>query len=179
VTAWLIRTAGDPDAALPAIRSALGALEPRIEFTQARSMSSVAAESAQMLRFTMWLFCAFAGTALVLAALGVYSVMAYATRQRAREIGVRTALGATRADLVRLFMRQGAGLAAIGVAAGLVIGAAIARLSPLDSLLYKTSLSDPIAFTLAPVALAACALLACYVPARRAARVDPVRALVD
>src|SRR5262249_59850253 len=65
VTAWLVRTAGDPDAALPAIRSALSALEPGIAFMQARSMSSVAAESAQMLRFTMWLFCAFAGTALV------------------------------------------------------------------------------------------------------------------
>ena len=176
---WVIHTSGDPDQAVPAIRSALTVLEPGVEVTQARSMSAIAADSAEVLRFTMWLFGAFGGVALVLAAVGVYSVMAYATRQRAREIGIRTALGATRADLVGLVIREGLLLSGLGAIAGLLIGVLIARLSPLGALLYKTSPSDPMTLTFAPALLAVCALLACYLPARRAARIDPVRALVE
>jgi ABC-type antimicrobial peptide transport system permease subunit len=119
----------------------------------------------------------FAVTALVLAAIGIYGVMSYVVRQRTREIGTRIALGATRGHIVWLIMRQGAFIAGVGTSAGLLIGLAAAR--SLNSILYGVRPSDPATMASATTVLVAAILLACYIPARRAAAVDPARTLAE
>jgi putative ABC transport system permease protein len=179
VTSWFVKTTGDPARALGEVEAALRAIEPGVVFTQVRTMAEVASASMEVLRFTVWLFGVFAAVALALAAIGVYGVMSYITRQRTREIGTRTALGATGRDVVWLVMRQGGGIAAMGVVVGLSVGVAAARVAPLGGLLYATSAFDPATFILAPAALVVATLLACYFPARRAARIDPARTLAE
>jgi predicted permease len=178
-TAWFVKTTGDPTRALVEVQAALRAIEPGVVVVQARAMADVASASIEVLRFTMWLSGVFAAIALALAAVGVYGVMSYLTRQRTREIGTRTALGATRRDVIWLVMRQGGTIAATGVVIGLGAGITAARLAPVGDLLYGTSAFDPATFMLAPTTLIAATLVACYLPARRAARIDPVKALAE
>jgi putative ABC transport system permease protein len=178
-TSWFVKTTGDPARSFGEVQAALRAIEPGVVFAQVRTMADVASASMDVLRFTMWLFGVFAAVALALAAVGVYGVMSYVTRQRTREIGTRTALGATRRDVVWLVMRQGGGIAAMGVALGLGVGVAAARMAPIGGLLYATSAFDLATFILAPATLIAATLLACYLPARRAARIDPARTLAE
>jgi ABC-type antimicrobial peptide transport system permease subunit len=123
----------------------------------------------------MALLAAFAGVALFLAAVGLYGVLALSVTQRTREMGVRLALGARREDVVALVMRQGVVLVAIGLLGGLVAAATLSRV--LRSVLYETTPYDPVAFVAGPIVLATIAVLASYLPARRAGRVDPVVAL--
>jgi putative ABC transport system permease protein len=131
----------------------------------------------QITQIELWLVCIFAATALMLAVVGIYGVMSYVVRQRTREIGTRVALGATRSDIVWLVMRQGAAIAAIGTALG--IGAAAVANRSLAPILFGVSPSDPATLALAAVVLTAATMAACYVPARRAARLDPAHTLAD
>jgi putative ABC transport system permease protein len=126
-------------------------------------------------RFLMMLLSAFAGLALVLAAVGVYGVMSYTVAQRRREMGIRVALGASSLDVVRLVVGQASWLALAGVALGIVAALVLTRV--LAGLVFEVGVRDPLTFVVIPLALAAVAILAAYLPARRAAGVDPVYAL--
>ncbi len=134
----------------------------------------VAAESAAR-RFVLQLIGTFALIAIVLTAVGIYGVLSYWMRQRTHEIGIRMALGAQKADVLRMVVRQGLKLALIGVAIGIVCALALTRF--LSSLLYGVKPTDPLTFVVVSLILTAVALLACYIPARRAAKVDPMVAL--
>jgi ABC-type antimicrobial peptide transport system permease subunit len=123
----------------------------------------------------LWLLSIFAGVALLLAAVGIYGVMSYAVRQRTREIGTRVAVGATRSDIVLLVLRHGAWVAGIGITSGLAIGMVATR--SLRSILYGVTTSDPATLAISAALLTLTVLLACYVPARRAASLDPLMAV--
>jgi len=176
-TTLFLRTSGDPLAAIAAVRASLRAIEARIVVREIRSMDEIARESVQTPRLVLWLLGTFAVCALALAAVGIYGVMAYSVRQRTREIGMRIALGATGGNIVWLMMRDGVTTAALGAGVGLVTGLAASR--ALSSVLFGTSPADPLTLTAATVVLLSVAAAACYVPARRAARVDPVRTLTQ
>jgi putative ABC transport system permease protein len=139
------------------------------------TMDQAISESVAQPRFYMMLLTAFAGVALVLAAIGIYGVISYAVSLRTRELGIRIALGATRERVVRLVLGQGLWLTVAGVAVGL--GAAFWLTRALSSLLFGVGAMDPLTFLVVPVPLVGVALLASYLPARRAARVDPVIAM--
>jgi len=170
-----IRTGGDPAASVPAVRTALRAVEPRIVLRGIRSMDEVARESVQVTRLALWLLGMFAATAATLAAVGIYAVMAYAVRQRMREIGTRMALGASRTNILLLVLGEGGRIALMGTTAGLAISLVAGR--ALRSLLFSTSPTDPAILLVAAGLLFTTALAACYIPARRAARLDPVSTL--
>jgi putative ABC transport system permease protein len=170
-----VRTAADPMAFVPVARADLASLDRELPLAGVRTMDEVIGRSIAERRFTMLLLASFAAVAVLLAAIGVYGVLAYLVSQRTQEIGVRLAIGATPADVVRLFVREGAGLTLVGVAAGLA--GALAATRALTTLLFGVTTTDPITFAAVAGALAIVALLASYLPARRAARVDPMAAL--
>src|SRR5262245_19116194 len=174
---WFVRTTGDPARVVPEMRATIRSIEPLAVFGEPRPMDGIVRESMQVVRLALWLFAIFAGIALALAAIGIYGVMSYVIRQRTREIGTRVALGATRRDILWLVMRQGTVVAAAGTAIGLAVGVMAAR--SLGGLLYGVAVWDPATLAIAATVLAATVLLACYVPARRAALVDPARTLAD
>ncbi len=172
-----IRTAGEPEKLTPSVQAAVRAQEPNAIFMSAQSMENVARESLQVMNLALWLLGLFAATALALAAVGIYGVMAYAVRQRTREIGTRIALGATARDIGWMVLRQAAVIAAIGTAVGLTAGLIAAR--ALGTLLYGIKPSDPVTLVIATGVLILTALAASYLPARRAARIDPARTLAE
>lgn len=174
-TTLFLRTSGEPSAIVPALREALRRVEPGMVLRGIRSMDDVARESIQVTRLALWLLALFAVTAVTLAAVGIYGVTAYTVRQRAREIGTRMALGATRGDILRLVLSQGSRIALLGTSAGLAASLLAGR--ALGSLLFSTTSSDPATLAAAAGLLLTTALAACYIPARRATRVDPVRTL--
>ena len=176
VTSLFIRTSGDPLGAIPAVRERLRALEPLIVLREVQTMTDVVRESVQLTRLAGWLLGLFAVCALALAAVGIYGVMSYAVKQRTRELGTRLALGATPRGIVWLVMRDGMSVAGIGAAVGLLAGVASAR--ALSTLLFGTSPADPPTLVAAVAVLLAVAAAACYVPARRATRVDPRESLI-
>jgi putative ABC transport system permease protein len=171
-TTLFIRTSGDPLAVLPAIRTTVRDLEPNAVLYETRTLSDIAAASAAVSRLAMRLLTGFAAIALMLSAVGIYGVMSYSVRRRTRELGTRLALGASRSDIVRLVMRQAAVLAAIGLGIGVIGGLAAAR--ALSTLLFGVPPWDPLAISAAGAVLTLTALGASYIPAHRAARVDPV-----
>jgi putative ABC transport system permease protein len=173
--AFVIRTTGDPLAALAQVRAEFRSINPSMPLASTTTLDSLLDDSLRERRFHLALLGAFAVVALLLAALGVYGVMSHATSERTHEIGVRMALGARGADVLRMVMRQGAILAVAGAVAGLLGAAAVTRL--LRGMLYGVTPLDPLAYLSAGVLLLGAATLACYLPARRAARLDPVRAL--
>jgi putative ABC transport system permease protein len=170
-----VRTAGDPMAFVPVARADLAALDRDLPLAAVRTMDEVIGRSIAERRFTMLLLATFASVAVLLAAIGVYGVLAYLVSQRTQEIGVRLAIGARPEDVVRLFVREGAALTLVGVACGLAGALAVTR--TLSTLLFGVTTTDPVTFTAVAGTLAIVALLASYFPARRAARVDPMSAL--
>jgi predicted permease len=176
-TTWFIRTASSPTKALASLQNALKAIDSKTVFLESASLADVAAESVRTTKLVLWLLGVFAVAAVVLAAVGIYGVMSYVVRQRTREIGTRIALGATQGNILWLIMREGVVIAAIGAAVGLAIGKVATGV--LESILYQVSASDPVTLGGATAVLLAAVLAACYVPARRAASVDPARTLAE
>jgi predicted permease len=170
-----LRTAAAPSALVEAVRGVVRSLDPNLPVTNIRTLAEQRDNSIYSERMTAGLLTAFGGLALLLAALGIYGVMAYAVTQRTREIGIRMALGAQGADVLGLILRQGGWLIAAGVVIG--IAGAFAATRYVKSALYEVSATDPLTFALAPLLLASVALAACYVPARRATKVDPLESL--
>ena len=162
---------------LSSIRSAVADVDKTVPIYDVKSMEAMLADSGSLRRFGMWLIGAFAALALTLAALGIYGVMAYSVSQRTREIGIRIALGAQRWNVLRLIMEQGAKLALVGVVVGLVGAVALTRV--MTSLLFGVSATDLGTFSVVPVIVLVLILLGCYIPARRATKLDPVVALRD
>lgn len=171
----VLRTTGDPLALAEPARRVVAAVDPNVPVYQVRTLSELRAASTGRTRFLMLMLGVFAAAALTLAAVGIYGVVAYAVAQRRRELGIRMALGARTADIVGLVLRQGAGLAGAGAALGLA-GALLATRA-LRGLLFEVSPTDPATLTAGTATLIAVALLASYLPARRAAHVSPVEAL--
>jgi putative ABC transport system permease protein len=171
----LVRASSDPLSLVGAIRSQVSEIDPNQAIYGVKTMDQWLGEMISQRRFNMLLLAIFAGVALVLAAVGIYGVISYSVTQRTHEIGVRIALGAARRDVMRLVVGQAARLAVIGLGAGLVTAFALTRL--MTSLLYGVSATDPLTFAVIPVVLAAIAMLSSYIPARRAAKVDPMIAL--
>ncbi|MFL5580620.1 MAG: ABC transporter permease [Gemmatimonadaceae bacterium] len=166
-----VRASGDPARAAQALRAAVAAADPTAAVSDVRTMTERLEASVARPRFTARLLLAFALVALALGAVGVYGVMSYAVSQRTRELGVRLALGARPRDVLTLVARQGGALAALGTALGIAASLGAARL--LGGLLYGVGAADPATFATVPAVLAATALAACWIPARRAARTDP------
>jgi len=174
-TGLMIRVNGEPTQYTTAVRKAIRAADPTLPVFQVASMAKVRADGIWSQRLFGWLFALFGIVALVLASVGVYGVIAYGVSQRTQEIGVRVALGAQASDVIKLVVRGGAVLAFTGVALGLAGAFAVTRL--IQSLLVDVSATDPVSFIGVTFFLTAVALLASYVPARRATRVDPLTAL--
>ena len=169
------RTTGDPDALNAAVRAAIWSVDPDQPVWKMRSMEFLLRRDVAAPRFTMALTLSFALIALLLAAVGVYGTMSYAVAQRTREVGIRIALGARRVEVVRLVLRRGLAVIAIALGAGLAAALGLAPL--LRRQLYGVVPLDPVTFLAVPLVLTAVALVACYLPARRAANVDPMVAL--
>ena len=175
IIAFTLRTETDPAAMVKAAEEALWSIDPDLPVFRAIPMDSLASQTVSLRRASSALFSGFAVLALALACIGIYGVMSYTVAQRTQEIGVRMALGAQRADVLRMVTALGLRLALIGVAIGLAGAFASTRL--LASLLYEVSAIDPLIFSLAVIVLMAVATLAAYLPAQRAASIDPLRAL--
>jgi ABC-type antimicrobial peptide transport system permease subunit len=161
----------------PQIRHQVQSIDPGLPVYGVASMNELLDRSLASRRFAAQLVGGFAGVALLLAAIGIYGVLACAVGQRSREIGLRMALGATRDDILKLILRKAAVLAGVGVTAGVILSASAA--SMMASLLYGVRPHDPAIFLVVPLLLLAVAGLASYIPARRATKVDPMSALRD
>jgi predicted permease len=170
-----VRTAGDPMAIIPAVRRTMGELAPGVPLYDIRTMDTRVGDAMSYARFSTVLLGLFAAVALVLATMGTYGVISFGVAQRTREIGIRVAIGATRSDVVKLIVGQGAWLVALGALVGL--GAALAAARVLGSLLYDVAPSDPVTFVVIVGLLVASVIGASWIPARRAASVQPTEAL--
>jgi predicted permease len=171
----LARTGGETEAAAGVIRHAVWSVDDQLPLYSIRSMEQLRAESSGDERSGLALVGAFAALALVLAAIGVYGVMAFVVGERSREIGIRLALGANPRKVLRMILRDGAGLTAVGVLFGL--GAAFVLTRMMRALLFETTPTDPATFVTVAAVIGLVAMLACFVPARRATRVDPLATL--
>jgi putative ABC transport system permease protein len=169
------RAAGDPSALVPSVRAAIRGFAPRVPVYDVQPMSARLASSSAQTRFSAVLLGLFAAVALSLAFMGIYGVMSFAVAERTREIGIRMALGANRGSVLALVVREGALLAGIGVALGLAASLAATRV--LASMLFEVTTTDPWTYGAMVLVVVAAGLLASLVPARRAARVDPMIAL--
>jgi putative ABC transport system permease protein len=172
---FAVRASGDLDTLAAAIRERLRALDPELPMFNVSRMEQLLDRSLESRRFSALLLTLFAAVALLLAAIGLYSLLSYAVGMRTHEIGIRVALGAESSELVRMVVAQGLRLAAAGLAIGLAAALALGPLAA--NLVYGIGSRDPIALLAAAAVLLAIALAACYVPARRAAKLDPVAAL--
>jgi putative ABC transport system permease protein len=171
----VVRAEGDPVKMIRAVEKQVWAVDKDQPMYKIRTMDQVVGESQSSSRFTLVLLAIFAAVAMGLAAVGIYGVISYTVTQRTREIGIRIALGAARHDVLRLVVGQGTALAMSGVTIGLVGALALTRV--IRNLLFGVSATDPLIFAGAALFLAAVALLASYIPARRAMRVDPTVSL--
>ena len=171
----IVRTAGDPLVVAPGVRQALRELAPDLPVYDVRTMESRVADSTAYARFATLLLSLFGTLALLLAALGTYGVIAFSVSQRTREIGIRVALGASAQQVVRLVVAHGLAIAGVGAVAGIIVAAATTRV--LQSLLYDVNPTDPATFAAILAVLVLCVVAASWIPARRAARIQPTEAL--
>ena len=181
VTRWMralsvvMRTTADPSSLVPAARGAVRSVDPAVPLVEPQRMTTLVSKSVAQPRFRSTLLLSFAGLAMLLAIVGIYGVVAFIVEQRTHEIGVRVALGAQRASVIGLILRQGARPVVAGVVLGLVGAFVLTR--AMQDMLFQVEPTDPVTFVAMPLVLAAVALVACVVPARRALTVDPVNAL--
>jgi predicted permease len=175
--ALAVRTASDPASVTSAVRNAIHEISPATPLIEVRTMDDIVAESLSPQRFNMLLLAAFAGLALVLAAVGLYSVVAYATRQRVKEIGIRMALGAERSDVLRGVVFDGLRPTLIGIAIGTAAAISLSRV--LATLIYGVQATDVSTYAVVAALLGSVGVLASIIPAYRATRIDPVRTLRD
>jgi putative ABC transport system permease protein len=173
----LIRTEADPLALQTQIKSVMREIDADLPIFALTTMKQAVSDSVAQPRFYMVLLSAFAGIAVLLAAIGIYGVISYSVSQRTRELGIRVALGATRQRIVRHVIGQGAWMAGVGVVLGIGISLALTRVLATASMTFGVGKFDPVTMLVAPLVLIGIALLGCYVPARRAARVDPAIAM--
>jgi putative ABC transport system permease protein len=170
-----VRAEGNPSALASAVRSVVGELDSSVPIYAMQPMSDLVADALVRPRFLSMLLAAFSAIALLLAAVGIYGMMSYSVAQRTQEIGIRMALGARRPDVIRLVLGQGLMLLGVGTIIGLVGAFALTRF--IASLLYEVAPTDLLTYAGVVGLLGAVALLASYIPARRAAKVDPMVAL--
>jgi predicted permease len=171
-----LRTASaDPGRLIPAVRREVSKIDKDQPITGAQTLEQLVANATAQRRFSMLLLTAFSATALILAIVGIYGALAYSVAQRTAELGVRMALGADRADILTMVVRQGLSLALAGVVLGVAGAMLLTRV--MSSMLYKVSAGDPATFVLSAALFLAVASLASYLPARRATQVDPTEAL--
>ena len=166
-----VRTAGNPEGYVNQMREAVRSADPELPISAVRTMEELIEQSVGQRKLSMMLLSLFSGIALVLASIGIYGVMSYSVTQRSRELGVRIALGARRADVLRLVLRQGMSLALIGIGIGVAAALILTRL--IESQLFGVRASDPLTFVVVALLLGTTALIANLVPALRAMRVDP------
>ena len=171
----VIRTASDPLAMAGAVRSVFREMDPEVPVGGVGTVEQLVAESISRERFSMLLLAIFAAVALTLAAIGIYGVMSYSVAQRTHELGIRMALGADASAVRALVLRQGMGVAGIGLVIGVALAVGMTRL--LEGLLYGVSVTDPAIFVGVPLLLGGVALVSNYLPALRASRGDPLVAL--
>src|SRR6185436_10298896 len=171
----IVRSNAGTETMVPSLRAAVLAIDKNMAIYNIKTMEKVVSDSIAQPRFNMVLLAIFAGLALILASVGIYGVMSYSVTQRTQELGVRMALGAQRRDIFSLVLKQGIILALIGVAIGLA--GAIGLSKALASVLYGISATDPVTFILVAVIMVAVALVACFFPARKATKVDPLTAM--
>jgi putative ABC transport system permease protein len=175
VMTLIAHTAGAPEQLGAAMRAAVQSVDKEQPVYGIKTMAQYFSDAVAAPRATMFLLSALAGAALLLAAVGIYGVTAYAVTERTREIGIRLALGAQRGEVQRMVIGQGMKLSLLGV--GLGLGASLALTRWMETLLFGVLPTDPLTFTLIAVVLTLVALLACWIPARRATKVDPLTAL--
>jgi putative ABC transport system permease protein len=171
----IVKTNNDPNSLITTAQHEVNAIDKELPVFNIKTMDDYIAASVAAPRFNTTLLAIFAAVALVLTIVGLYGVMSYSVAQRTNEIGIRMALGAQTHDVLRLMVAQGFKLILLGLAIGLVGAFAVMRV--ISSLLFGVTTKDPLTFAAVAVLLAFVALLACYIPARRAARVDPMEAL--
>jgi ABC-type antimicrobial peptide transport system permease subunit len=171
----IVRTPGAPDRIVPAVRRELAALDASLPLSDVKTMEQVIYERRSPKEVMMWMLGIFGVMALAMAAVGTYAVMAYSVAERTRELGVRIALGAQSADILKLVLRRGLSLTLLGIGLGFAFALALTR--ALAQLLYGVTATDALTFAGVAALLATVALLACWIPARRATRVDPIIAL--
>jgi putative ABC transport system permease protein len=171
----VVRDPGRPEELAPSLRAILRQRDPSLPVSHLMTMTEVVSGAAVQPQFTSLLMSLFAAVALLLAMVGIYGVMSYSVEQSRHALGIRMALGATTADVLRLVVAQGARMAAGGVAFGLAAAVLVTR--SMGSLLYQVSPTDPTTFAGIALILTLVSLAACYLPARRAARLDPIETL--
>jgi putative ABC transport system permease protein len=175
----VLKTQGDPGAVTAAVRSAAQSVDPGVPVFQVRPLEEIVSDGRAEKRLSAQLLGGFAALALLLSAIGIYGVMSYSVTQQTLEIGIRVALGAQRRDILNMIVGQGMKLAAVGVALGLALALSLSLglTRALGTILFRVSHTDPPTYAAVPVVLVLVALVACWLPARRALRVDPIRAL--
>ncbi len=171
----MLRTRGDAGLVAAAARNVIHSLDPQQPIGEVSTMEALLSTSVSRARFSAWLLTVFSFVALVMAAVGIYGVMSYSVLQRTHEIGVRMALGAQRLDVLKLMVRRGIVLGIVGVVAGVLVSFGLTRL--IATLLFEVTATDTSTFAIVSVGLFVVTLIACYVPARRATKVDPLKAL--
>jgi len=171
----VVKTAPSPMSVVPAVRDAVASLDKEQPVNRVRTMNEIVAETYGAIQFPMTLLWIFSALALVLSAVGIFGVMSYTVSRRTQEMAIRMALGASRREVQGLVLREGLGVTLCGVALGLAGAFAVSRV--MAGYVYGITATDPLTFAAAALVLTSAALLASYIPARRAARVDPIEAL--